>query len=104
MKQRVRVACVDDVPAGSGLEITVAGRVIAVFHIEGEYYAIDGICAHAGGPVGKGEIDGCVVTCPWHGWQYDVPSGRHCLTDSISQQSFPTSVEDNDIYVELPSV
>jgi len=103
MQQRVRVASVTDVPAGSGLEVTVAGRVIAVFQIDGSFFAIDGICAHAGGPVGEGELNGCVVTCPWHGWQYDVSTGRHCLTDSISQQSFPTSVDGDDIYVEFPS-
>ncbi|MFP6763453.1 MAG: Rieske 2Fe-2S domain-containing protein, partial [Planctomycetaceae bacterium] len=102
MKQRVRVASLDEIPADSGVEITVAGRVIAVFHVAGKYYAIDGICAHAGGPVGKGELHGCIVTCPWHGWQYDVSNGRHCLTNNISQQSFPTSVEGDDLYVEFP--
>ena len=73
-----------------------------MFNVDGTFHAIDGICAHAGGPVGNGELNGCIVTCPWHGWQYDVTTGRHCLTENIAQQSFPVSVENGDVFVELP--
>jgi nitrite reductase (NADH) small subunit len=102
MPERHSIASVDDIPVGEGREFAAGGRIIAVFNIDGEYSAIDGICAHAGGPVANGTITGEVVTCPWHGWQYDVKSGQHCLTESICQQSFPLFVEDGKIVVELP--
>ncbi len=102
MSERVRLARTEDVPPGSGLEVTAAGRIIALFNVDGTFHAIDGICAHAGGPVGKGELNGCIVTCPWHGWQYDVSTGRHCLTENIAQQSFPVSIDNGEVFVEFP--
>jgi nitrite reductase (NADH) small subunit len=102
MPTRHVIAQVEDVPNGAGKEYAVAGRIIALFNIDGEYSAIDGICAHAGGPIAAGAVVGNVVTCPWHGWQYDVKTGQHCLTESICQQSFPVSVENDSIVVEIP--
>lgn len=102
MSQRIRVAAVDEIPPGTAKELAAGGRVIAVFNVEGRFYALDGVCAHAGGPLGQGSLRGNVVTCPWHGWQYDVSSGRHCLNAGIQQAAFPVTVEGDDLYVELP--
>jgi len=100
--QKLRIASVDDVEPGNGLELTAAGRIIALFNVDGQFHAMDGICAHAGGPVAKGTLDGTIVTCPWHGWQYEVRTGQHCLAPTICQESFPVSVEGTDVFVELP--
>jgi nitrite reductase (NADH) small subunit len=97
-----RVARTDEIEPGTGKEVVAGGRVIAVFNIDGEFRAIDGICAHAGGPVAKGQLNGSIVTCPWHGWQYDVSNGQHCLTPTICQQSFPVEIDGDDILVEIP--
>jgi len=102
MPEKHRVASLDEIPSDTGLEVTAGGRVIALFKIDGTVRAIDGICAHAGGPVAKGSLDGSIVTCPWHGWQYDVNTGAHCLTPAISQQPFEISVEGDDVFVEIP--
>jgi nitrite reductase/ring-hydroxylating ferredoxin subunit len=99
--ERHRIASVEEVPPGSGKECVAAGRIIALFNVDGEFHAIDGICAHAGGPVGDGALNDNIVTCPWHGWQYDVKSGQHCLTPTICQQSFPVTVEDGEVFAEL---
>ena len=53
-----KVAVVADVPLGTGKEIAVSGRLIALFNVDGEFRAIDGICAHQGGPLGKGKLTG----------------------------------------------
>lgn len=95
------VSALDDIAEGSGREFTVAGRIVAVYRTASEVYAIDGICAHAGGPLGKGMLRGCIVTCPWHGWQFDVSTGRHCLTPHIAQTKFPCKVEAGQILVDL---
>ncbi|MCA8994115.1 MAG: Rieske 2Fe-2S domain-containing protein [Planctomycetaceae bacterium] len=92
---------VDSFPNNEGRECTVADRIVAVFRQENEFRAIDGICAHAGGPLAKGTLQGGIVTCPWHGWQYDITTGQHCLTPQICQQSFPCKVEDDQLWVEL---
>ncbi|MCA9082172.1 MAG: Rieske 2Fe-2S domain-containing protein, partial [Planctomycetaceae bacterium] len=56
---------IEDISPGQGREFTVGGRIVAVYNVDGEFHAMDGICAHAGGPVGKGMLRGCIVTCPW---------------------------------------
>jgi len=102
LPQRIRVASVDDVPPGSAREVTAAGLIIALYNVDGQFHALDGICPHAGGPLGQGELNATTVTCPWHGWQFDVTTGKHCLTESIVQTSYPIEVEAGEIYVQLP--
>ena len=100
---RYRVAHVSEIPKGQGREFVVAGRIVALFNVDGVFHALDGICPHAGGPLAKGELQENVVTCPWHGWQFDVTNGRHCLNSHIQQPPFPVSVESEDLWVELPA-
>jgi nitrite reductase (NADH) small subunit len=91
-----------EIPAGTGREFVVQGRVIAVFHVAGEHYAIDGLCPHAGGPIGTGTVRGCVVTCPWHGWQFDVTTGVSKLSSSIQTARFTLEQRDDGWWLELP--
>jgi nitrite reductase (NADH) small subunit len=102
MTQWHRVAAVSDVEPGSAREFTAGGRVIALFSVNGTLFALDGICPHAGGPLGEGMLEGPVVTCPWHGWQFDVTTGRHCLNPRLEHTKFSLKIEGNDVYVELP--
>jgi len=102
MAQYHRIASFEDVPAGTGKELVAAGRVIALFNVDGQFHALDGVCPHAGGPLGDGTLVGTTVTCPWHGWQFDVTSGHHCLNANIRHPSFPVRVDGSDVYVELP--
>lgn len=101
MPDRHRVCRIDEIPEGTGREFTIAGRIVALFHTAGEFHAIDGLCAHAGGPLGKGGVSGTVVTCPWHGWQYDLRTGNHCLTPQIRQAKYAVIVENAEIFVEF---
>lgn len=103
MAESVRVASISDIPPGRGKEIVIGDRLLAVFNVEGEFHALDGICPHAGGPLGDGALTGNIVTCPWHGWQFDVTTGKHCLTQQIQQKRYPCRVEDGAVYIELPT-
>lgn len=96
-----KVADVAEVPQGAGKEIAVGGRLVALFNVDGEFRAIDGICAHQGGPLGKGKLAGGIVTCPWHGWQFDVAAGTHCLNPRICQTVFESKIEDGNVFVRL---
>jgi nitrite reductase (NADH) small subunit len=102
MPTRHRLCQVSEIPAGGGLECVAGDRIVAVFQVDGEFYALDGICPHAGGPLAKGELQGCIVTCPWHGWQFDISTGQHQLTPRIQQATLPVTIEDGDVFVDLP--
>lgn len=102
MAELIRVASVEEIPPGTGRELVAGGRIVALYNVDGEFYALDGICPHAGGPLGNGSLTGAVVTCPWHGWQFDVTTGRHCLNPHLTQATLPVSVRGGDVYVSLP--
>ena len=65
---------------GVGRTVRLGARNVALFRVEGGLYAVDDACRHEDGPVGEGKVVGCVVTCPYHDWKYDVRTGD-CLTD-----------------------
>ena len=96
------VARTQECPLGAAIERVAGDRIVALFNVDGAYYALDGVCPHQGGPLGKGQLVGCVLTCPWHGWQFDVRDGRSRLNARIVQPQFPTRVEGDQILVELP--
>ena len=96
-----RVASIHDCPPGASLELVAGDRVVALFNVEGTFHALDGVCPHQGGPLGKGALTGCVVTCPWHGWQFDVASGQHRLNAKFFQPRFEVRVEGADVFVNL---
>ena len=56
--------------------MTVDGKVLAIFNLDGKFYCLDGRCSHKGGPLGEGEIEGTTVTCPWHGSKFDITTGK----------------------------
>lgn len=102
MPQQIPLISVSEVPPGSSAEVVAEGRIFAVFNVDGDFHVLDGICPHAGGPLGQGTLDGTIVTCPWHGWQFDVSSGQHCLTPTICQKSFPATVVDGQVCIDKP--
>jgi nitrite reductase (NADH) small subunit len=103
MPRWVRIADVTDCPTGTIRECVADDRIVALVHADGGWYALDGVCPHQGGPLGKGRIEGTVLTCPWHGWQFDVCSGQNQVSPSIVQPRFPVRVDDGGVWVELDS-
>ena len=101
MAEKIRLANLSDVPQGSGIEVAASGRMFAVYNVDGEIHVMDGVSPHAGGPIGKGQLDGCVVTCPWHGWQFDVTNGQHCLNANLQHPTFQYVVEAGEIFALL---
>ncbi len=97
----IRVAAVDDCPPGSAVERVAGDRVIALFNVAGAFYALDGVCPHQGGPLGDGALCGAIVTCPWHGWQFDVRTGQHQLSPRIKQPGFAVRVDAGEVLVDV---
>jgi nitrite reductase/ring-hydroxylating ferredoxin subunit len=96
-----KIATTAECPPGSSRELVVEGRIIALYNIDGDFYALDGVCPHQGGPLGKGCLTGHVVTCPWHGWQFDVRSGQHQFSPNVVQPRFPIRVVDEVVEIDL---
>jgi nitrite reductase/ring-hydroxylating ferredoxin subunit len=98
----VRVAGAGDIPAGQGRVVEAGSRTLAVFNVDGAYYAIDNTCIHRGGPLGDGDLDGSVVTCPWHAWRWDVTSGANVNNPAVHVACFPARAQDGAVFVQLP--
>ena len=101
MSKWIRVASLDDCPPGTASELVAEDRIIALYNVDGTFHALDGICPHQGGPLGKGALTGCVVTCPWHGWQFDVTTGQHKTNASLRHTQFSVRVDDGAVWVDL---
>ena len=102
MPEYVKVAVTDDIAPNQGKLVEVQGKKLALFNLEGKYYAIDNTCTHRGGPLAEGELEGDEVTCPWHGAKFKITSGA-VLSPPAPQgvKSFPIRVTGNDLEVEL---
>jgi nitrite reductase (NADH) small subunit len=101
MAHWIRIASLDECPTGSSLERIAADRVVALYNVDGTLHALDGVCPHQGGPLGKGCLSGAIVTCPWHGWQFDVRTGQHQLSRAIVQPRFEVRLVGNEVQVDL---
>src|SRR5881396_1458905 len=102
MGELIRVAARSDVGPGKAIAVELTGQRIAVFNVEGTFYAIGDTCTHRGGPLSEGEVNGTTVTCPWHGAQYDLKTGG-VLTPPAPQgvASYKVVVEGDAVSIEL---
>ena len=94
-------AKVSEIPPGSIKELQVAGKPVALANIGGTFYAINNTCLHRGGPLGQGQLEGSVVTCPWHGWQFDVTTGKAVMDPTAGVGCFRTEVQGDEVFLEL---
>ena len=101
MTDFVKVAQTSDVTEGTGKVVEANGKTIAIFNVSGSFYAIDNTFLHQGGPLGEGQLNGNVVTCPWHGWQYDVTSGISPVNPAAQVAKFEVKVEGDDLMVAV---
>lgn len=96
----VTVARVDEVPPGTIRPLRAGDEEIALAHCDGGFYAVQQHCLHLQGPLGEGRLEGCVLTCPWHGWQYDVTTGKVTMNPSVGVDAYAVEVRGEDIFVD----
>jgi 3-phenylpropionate/trans-cinnamate dioxygenase ferredoxin subunit len=102
MADFVKVATVADLPEGGKALAEVDGRAIAVFHVDGAFYAIDDVCTHDGGPLAEGDLQGGEIRCPRHGARFDVRTGRAlCFPAFEPVTTHAVEIRDGGIYVAL---
>lgn len=90
-----------DLPAGTARKVQVAGKDIAIYNIAGKFYATQQECLHRQGPLDEGELKNTTVTCPWHGWQYDVTTGESLFNRAQKLQTYAVKVEGGEIKVAV---
>jgi 3-phenylpropionate/trans-cinnamate dioxygenase ferredoxin subunit len=117
MAQRHRVATIAEIPPGSRKIVEIAGRSIGVFNVDGRFFAVKNSCPHQGGPLCLGptiglvtssapgdfpyEREGEILRCPWHGWEFDLATGRSVVDpNGIRVKSYPVELESDVLQAE----
>jgi len=98
---RIRVGSVGDLAPGEGRVVDAGPHTVAIFNVEGRYVALDNRCPHRGGPLGEGDLDGAIVTCPWHAWRWDVTTGANANNPAVRVACFPVTIEGDAVFVEI---
>jgi len=102
MPRRIKVARTSDVAPGRGALVQVDGREIALFNVEGCFYAIDAICPHQGGPLQDGDIEGESVICPLHDYDFNLKTGESSVAPDLRVMTFPVTIEGEEVFLDLP--
>jgi 3-phenylpropionate/trans-cinnamate dioxygenase ferredoxin component len=97
----VTVARVDELPPGTVTTVRAGEEEIALAYVNGRFCATQGTCLHLGGPLGEGRLEGSVLTCPWHGWQYDICTGLNEFDHAIRLKTYEVRVEGDEVRVRL---
>ena len=96
-----KVATTEEIPNGQAKKIRLGNKDVALFNINGTFYAIDDSCTHRGGPLSEGELEGLEVTCPWHGARFNITTGAHlCPPANSGVIAYKVQVTGNDVMIE----
>lgn len=101
MADWIAIARVEECPPGTSIERVAGERMVALANVDGSLHALEGLCPHQGGPLGTGRLCGTILTCPWHGWQFDVVTGRHQISPTVRQPVHEVRVRDGVVEVRL---
>ncbi|MGH2619081.1 MAG: Rieske 2Fe-2S domain-containing protein, partial [Anaerolineales bacterium] len=102
--EQVLVAEAADIPEGERLIAQVGDQSVGVFHHGGHWYALRNHCLHRGGPVATGSLEGDILTCPWHGYQYDVTTGKFLLDPGVGLETYPVLVTEGKVHLQIPEI
>ena len=99
----VRVARGADIPAGRGRLVEAGSCTLAVFNGgDGRFHAVSALCPHEDGPLADGWLEGDAVVCPWHGFDFDLTTGRCHVDEDLSVPVYPVRVSEGIVEVDLP--
>ena len=95
------VCRVEDLADGEGKTVEVAGKLLAVFFLQGQYYAIDDVCPHMGASLGGGFVEDGIVTCPWHAWRFRLADGAWADNPRLKIGCYPVRIENGAVQVQI---
>jgi nitrite reductase (NADH) small subunit len=101
MSDFVEVGSVADFSSGLGKMVTVGGRHVALFRLGDEFFALDNTCLHRGGPLCEGMVESDVVTCPWHGWSYQIRTGTMVQDPRVGVSKHDVRIDGDAVSVRL---
>ena len=101
MGKLVKVAETRDLAPGQGKLVEVDGQPIALFNVNGAFYALGAVCPHEGGPLQDGELDDDTVICPWHGFDYSLKTGECVMDPALRVATFVVKTQGNDVFIEV---
>ena len=97
-----KVGTVDDVWMGEKVGVEVCGRLVMLVNVDGIVCAYEDRCLHKGVRLSEGRLEGSVLTCAAHGWQYDARTGAGINPENVRLTGYPVQIEKGDILVDLP--
>lgn len=102
MAQFIRITSESDLPpANQAKEFSCGNKTMCIANLDGKLSAMDNICLHRGGPLGQGVVEGGKVTCPWHGWAWDVKTGATDMDPNLKVRIYPMKIENGEVLVEV---
>ena len=97
-----KVAAINEIQPGTKKVFEIDGIMVALFNVNGEYYAIEDICSHDGGALVEGELHGYEITCPRHSARFDIRTGKPlCMPAITSIRHFPVKTENDFLWIDL---
>ena len=98
----LKVGPVQDVAPGQVVEVQAGDRAFAVCNVGGQLHCLDGVCPHAGGPLGQGALQGETLVCPWHGWEFNCITGANDADEDLVVDKYKVLVENGEIFIDAP--
>ena len=102
MSDFTRVCKTSDIPDPGKAVFEIEDRFVVVFHLDGEFYALDDRCTHDGGPLGEGDIEGFQIICPRHGARFDIRTGLALTMPAVrATPAHEVKVADEEVWVRV---
>ena len=117
MPDRHIVCAAEDIPPGGRRVVQIAGRSVGIFNVDGRFYALHNRCPHRGGALCEGRVcgtvlpteerahvygrEGEILRCPWHGWEFEITTGRALVDSRVRARTYPVTVEDGDVVMTI---
>ena len=102
MPIKARCGRAEEIPDGGSKVVEIKEHIIAIFNMQGKFFALNNTCPHQGGPLGEGYIEEeGIVSCPWHGWTFDVRTGVSPIDADLKVSCYPVRVEEGELIVEI---
>ena len=98
----LKVSPLSELPPGTVTEIEVNGAPYALCNVDGKLHCIEGVCPHAGGPLGQGMLNGNNIVCPWHAFEFDCRTGVNDFDEDMQVQTYPVVVQNGDVLIDIP--
>lgn len=101
MATQTKIGTVNDLAPGTAKVVEVNGHEIALYNVDGKFYATSNLCPHQGGPLAEGMMEGNTIICPWHAWVFDVTDGSSPVNPRLKIPCYAVSVQGQDLYINL---